>query len=1307
MKNALSVPRLPLVLLVLALSVPAFAQTTSIVGTVVDPVGAAVPGASIVAKNPKTGATFEAVSSATGSFTIPAVATGTYIVTVSLAGFKTAVLNDVVANVGGPASVRANLEVGTQEETIMVTASSELIQTQSSAVSTTIDARQITSLPLTTRAVLDFVTFLPGVNTPGGNRDSTVNGLPKSQINITLDGINVQDNTLKGDRGGDGFFAIVNPRLDAIDEVTVSMAGIGAETSGQGGVQIQFVTRAGTNAFRGSIYHYLRKDEFNEKTYFNEQNNIAKAALLQNQYGVSVGGPIKIPGLFDGRDKAFFFINLEEFRQPSDVTRDRTILSRDAQNGIFTYNAAGQIRQVNLLQLASSSGQLATTDPIVAKLLSDIRAATGTTGTVIDLADPAFQRYSYNVPVESQRRYPTVRLDWDITAKHRATVTTNYQKFADSPDTLNNRDAQFPGFPVEAGQTSERVGISGSLRSNLGRNIVNELRIGGSGAPVTFFGEMNTSLWKGTPVADQGGFQLNFGAAPLNITNASGLPTPQSRNASTRLIENKVNWLKGEHSLTFGGSYTDLKVWLKNQTLIPTVTFGLAAGDPAIGMFTAANFPGASATNIAVAQQLYSILTGRITAITGQGALNEDTGKYVYMGESLQRARLRDYGLFIQDNWRIKPNLSLNLGLRYEIQSPFEALNDSYSFAEPAAAWGVSGLAPGCQASNVTPATCNIFKPSAPQGGKPVFNQLEQGTKAYAMDLNNFAPSIGFNWTPSVTDGFWHKILGDPGRSSIRGGISRSYSRAGMNDFTAALGANPGVTVAADRSAALGNLGTLPLLLRETSRTGPPAYNDTPTYPMSDVVTQDVNTFDPNLKTPYSDSWSIGLQREIGKNMAFDLRYVGTRSRDLWRVYDYNEVNIVENGYVNEFRLAQANLQANIAAGRGANFRYFGPGTGTSPLPIHLAYFSGVPASQAGDPSRYGSATFADNTFLLPMAIFNPQPRTAANALDADATRRANALAAGLPANFLVANPDLLGGANVTGNGGGTNYHSLQFELRRRFSNGFSLNGSYVFAKAKEQAFYGYRKGFMPRLDAGAVGGVVHAGKAFWSWELPIGKGRRFASDAGGTLDRIVGGWQFHGSIRIQSGQMVDLGNVRMVGFDEKELKKMYKIRTVDGAPGATPKQRVFMLPQAVIDETIKAFSVSSTSPTGYGALGAPSGKYFAPANGPNCVEVAADDLSATADGAGDCGTRTLVVTGPMFKNVDLSLTKLIPIVGRTRLEFRIEALNVFNRPNFVPVGGIVNNVSGIGANANGYEVTGLTGANTSRVVQIVSRFSW
>jgi hypothetical protein len=466
---------------------------------------------------------------------------------------------------------------------------------------------------------------------------------------------------------------------------------------------------------------------------------------------------------------------------------------------------------------------------------------------------------------------------------------------------------------------------------------------------------------------------------------------------------------------------------------------------------------------------------------------------------------------------------------------------------------------------------------------------------------------------------------------------------------------------------------------------------------MTDPNTEDVNTFDPKLVTPHSDSWSVGIQRALGKNFAMDVRYVGTRSRDLWRVFNYNEVNFVDNGYLAEFRLAQQNLQANVASGRGNTFRYFGPGTGTSPLPIHLAYFSGINAARASDASLYTSTQFANNTYLTPMARLNPNPQAAANALDSVAGQITNALAAGLPANFLVANPDALGGASVTGNGGGTNYHSLQIELKRRFANGFQFNGSYAFGNAEELAFFGFRKDYKPRLDSGNVGGITHSFKGYYSLELPFGKGKRWLSNANGVVDRLLGGWQFHGSFRIQSGQMVDLGNVRMVGFGRDDVKDMFKLR-IDGDPKVSTT-KVWMLPDEVIRETVKAFSVNAT---GY-AAGEPTGRYFAPANGPDCIEGSYDGggINAnTTNGFGDCGTGSLVVPGPMYKNFDMSLVKLIPVAGRTRLELRIEALNVFNKANFVPVGGL-------SANVNNFEVTGLTGTNTARTVQLVTRFSW
>lgn len=1272
---------------VIATSTAAWAQgasTTSITGIVQDAQGGAVPGATVVIKNNGTNATINTVSNDQGTFTVNSVDPGTYTVTVSLMGFKTAVLNGVVVTAQVPANVRARLEVGGLEEMVVVTGASEIVQTTASSVATTINLTQVSNLPLTSRNALDFITFLPGVNTPGGNRDATVNGLPQSAVNLTVDGMSVQDNHLKT---GDGFFARMSPRLDAVESVVVTTAANGADASGQGAVQVRFTTRSGTNDFSGSAYHYFRHHSLNTNTWFNIRDNIAKAELVQNQPGLRMGGPIVIPGLFNGRNKAFFFGNWEELRQPSDVTRTRTILHPRAEQGWFRYNVTSggvtSVREVNVLTLAANNGQLSSMDPRITQILGDIRSAVGTTGTITDQADPRLQSFRYNVASRSHNIYPTVKIDYNVNDANRLTGSFNYNHILSTPDTLNGRDPQFPGFPVTGVQDSDRYTTKLALKSTLSANVVNEFSLGGTGGATLFSPGLNASMWSGTPVADQGGFQLAISAA--GITNASSGPTPSSREASTKVIENTTSWMRGNHSLTFGGNFTQVDIWVKNQTLVPTINFDVITGDPALGLFTTANFPGASSANVTAARALYATLTGRVSSINSNARIDENTNKYVYSGEGIERGRMREMDFFAQDNWRVRPNLSLNLGVRYVLQLPFTSRNDSYSKATVADAWGRSGLAAGCDPGRPTKDTCNLFKPGTMTGSAPVFTQFDSGTRANNIDMNNVAPSIGFNWSPVGADGLLRAITGESG-FSIRGGVARAYSRNGTSDFTGRYNANPGVAITTNRSLTLGNLNDgagFPLLLRQPDRLGAPLFPEEKVYPLSPTVDGSVNTFAPDLQVEYSDSWTLGVQRSISKNMALEVRYVGTRSADRWTTYNYNsEVNIIENGYLDEFKLAQANLQANIAAGRGSNFRYYGAGTGTSPLPIHLAYFSGVSSANAGDASRYSSSLFANTTFVNPLAIRNPNPSGAANALDADATRRANALLAGLPANFLVANPDALGGANVTGNGGGTRYNSLQVELRRRLSGGLQFDASYVFGRGYESILYSFRRDRVMVRDTGTEGDVAHAFKSTFVYELPIGRGKRFGANVGGLMDRIIGGWQVQGTVRLQSGRMVDFGNVRMVGFDLDELRDMYKVRIDDN-------QRVYMLPQAVIDETIKAFSISATSATGYGSLGAPSGKYFAPANGPDCIE--------TAGNYGDCGERSIVMRGEMFKNVDISVAKMIPIKGRVRGEFRFEVLNLFNAINFSPV-------ASTSTNATAHEVTG---GGAVRFIQLVSRISW
>jgi hypothetical protein len=1253
--------------------------SASLSGTVTDTTGAVVPGATVAIKNNATSTQFEAVTNDGGYFTVPAVDPGSYSVTVTLTGFKTVVLNDVRVTAATPTTVKVALAMGGIEETIVVSGGAEIVQTQSAAVTSTIDSNQILKLPTGSRSALEFVTHLPGVATPGGSRQNTINGLPQSSINITIDGMSAQDNYLKTT---DGFFARVSPRLDAMEEVTVSMAAQNAAVTGSGAVQIQFVTRSGTNQYRGRGYYYLRHYQLNANTWFNNRSGTPKGEDITHSPGGNVGGPISIPGLFNGRNKAFFFFNYEEQLTPGQNSETRQFLHPRAEEGWFRYVADNQIREVNLLALAAQARYnfTSTIDPTIGRLLADIRSSTNGL-PVVDLADPLQRELRYQYDADSTTRYPTVRLDFNLTSKHKLTGAWNYTNLLSTPDTTNNREPNFPGFPGTGNQHSTRYTITTSLRSTLGSNLVNDFRIGGSGGATFFSPEITPAQFSGTSVADQGGFLLDINGDFLGITNAHSTGSTSAREATTRVVDNTLSWIKGSHSMQMGGSYTRQEVWLKGQTQVPTITFGINSNDPAEAMFVGANFTGASSAQLNDARELYATLVGRVIGITGDARLNAND-EYVYLGEGLQRARLSEYGFFFADSWRWKPNVTINAGVRYVLQLPFFPLNNSYSTATIEDVFGRSGVG-------------NLFKPGVLTGKSPTYVQYGEGQGAYNTDRNNWAPSVGMAWTLGAKTGILGALLGrEEGTSVLRAGYALAYNRPGMADFTDAIDDNPGITIAANRSNTLGNLGAPgSILLRNRSTLGPPPFAATRVYPMTDNIDQDVRIFDPNLQTPYSQTYTAGWQRKLTRDTAVEVRYVGSRSAQPWIEYNFNEINVVENNFLNEFRLAQQNLQAHIAQGCGGtgqaacSFAYRGPGTGTSPLPIFLAYFQGVPAAQAAT-TTYSSSQFTSGTFVNPLARFNPQPQTAANALDADVARRQNALNAGLPANFLVANPDLLGGAEITGNGGYTRYNSLQLEVRKRLSAGLQIQGSYVYGKQYLAQRYGFRRGWQSRFDGGDEGGVVHAMKANWVYELPWGRDRKFGSNMPGWLDQFIGGWDFDGLARIQSGRVIDFGNTRLVGMSREEFADAFKLRFDDQG------QVVYMLPQDIIDNSVRAFDVSATSTSGYGARGIPEGRYLAPANGQDCIELAQTNNTTAY---GDCGTGSLAVTGPRLVRFDLSAVKRFNLVGRMNMEFRAEFLNAFNHPWFTPVGGL-------GNNPDNYRVTA---ADSGREIQFVWRLNW
>src|SRR6185503_1572390 len=364
--------------------------TGSLTGTVTDPTGAVVPGASVTVRSDATGQEFVAKTNDEGVFTIPSLGSGMYTATISVKGFKSAKVTEIKIDAGKPSSFTAALEVGSQDQTVTIVGSAELLQTQTATVGTTLTGRQISDLPTASRDALDLVLAMPGTATPGRPRTSSVNGLPKGALNITLDGINVQDNLLKS---SDGFFTYIRPRTDAIGEVTVSTSTPGAESSAEGAVQIKFVAQSGSNQYHGGLYWYHRNPALNANYWFNNRDlapdpvtrKAPQQRILLNQPGGKIGGPISIPGLFSGKDRAFFFVNYEEYRLPEKSSpRTRTILNPLAQQGIhrFTTTSAAYAGappagvtcvatppnftcSANVLTFAQNAGLISSQDPTI------------------------------------------------------------------------------------------------------------------------------------------------------------------------------------------------------------------------------------------------------------------------------------------------------------------------------------------------------------------------------------------------------------------------------------------------------------------------------------------------------------------------------------------------------------------------------------------------------------------------------------------------------------------------------------------------------------------------------------------------------------------------------------------------------------------------------------------------------------------------------------------------------------------------------------------------------------------------------
>ena len=1083
----------------------------------------------------------------------------------------------------------------------------------------------------------------------------------------------------------DGFFSMVTPRLDAVEEITVTGA-VPGSGAGPGSVQIQFATRSGSNRFDGSAYHYWRQPEFNSNYYFNKINSLPKNDIVAHQYGFRQGGPIVIPGLFDGRNKAFFFFNFERLYQPSSATRTRQLLRPEAQAGIFGYTPAGQARrEIDLLQLARNNGQISAIDPTVASLLTQIRSGAMSVGTISDTGNGNTLDYVFQPDSVGNQYAPTGRVDFNLSDKHRLSGSYWWQRFTSTTDLLNNAEVRFPGLTNFGTQNSYRTTGNSTLRSTLSSNVVNELRGGWQWSPNDFFSNITAEQF-----ANQDGYALGFpiSTGPTYSSNA------QPRNTTTWSVDNTLNWLRGSHSLSMGGGYAGVLNRQNSYNVVPSVTLGFDTNtDPAAGLFNATNFPSATAAQLTDARNLYALLTGRVSAIPGTARIDEASGQYVYNGDLARKSKQSSFNAFISDQWRINPALTLTAGLRWELHNPFTPVDNSWSLATLEDICGISGLGNGAEGVG-----CNIFDPTAQSGVLiPAFDRFEPGTPAHKTNWFDFAPNLGVAWRPNVQSGFLRTILGDPEQTTIRAGYALSYNQERIDRFTVNAGSNPGGTVNVQRDLGTGYPLVLPgesypVLFSQRNRLGTPNYPTEPVYPLAATTANSVNIFpqDRHLKTPRVHSYSVGIQRSLGSDMAFEVRYVGNQNLNTWAEESWNERSLFNSGFMNEFKLAQANIAANVANGRGSTFAYTGA-PGTSPLPIHVAYMQSGNAN-ANNPAAYTSANWSQVAFVNRFSALNPQVNGAAAAIDT-AAFRANALAAGLPRNLFVMNP-MVSGTFVVADENWTNYNSLQLELRRRLSKGLLIGANYTYGIKKQslQSTLAYPR---VEVDFSEDRNAPHAFKMNWDYELPIGRGRRFGGDMNPVLDMIVGNWQFSGNALVKQDRYRMVG-VKPEGMSVADVQDEFKIRIEKNAAGNTV---VFSFPEEIRLNTYRAFQVDPTSPTGYSTgNGVPTGRYLRPSSDANCVAIYRFD----------CNTPDINLNGPLFSRWDMRVKKRFPIKGSVNFELMAEVLNVFDTINFNhSVAFNTTNLSDTFRVTSAYTDVNTTFDPGGRIGQLVWRLNW
>jgi len=1099
-------------------NVNAQSGTTGVRGTVVDQAASVVPGATVRISNEERGFTRSVVTDGNGRYNFASIPPATYRLEVEATGFKKLVNSNVQARVDSPTELNLTLEPGSVSAVVDVTGGSieTIVNNQDATIGNTFVPTQIIQLPTDLRRVNDLLTLQPGVT-----RDGYVAGGRSDQANITLDGVDINDQQTGGRNGGGDVSqgSALRATTESVEEFRITTLGTNATQGRSSGAQISLITKSGTNDFRGSVFYFYRPTRGSANDFFNNaagtygpndaavlagtalagEQRAPRPSLNRKVFGGTIGGPIK-------RDNLFFFYSFERQDQKQETPVNRVVPLPHLGQGILRFNGTGPscvngacslgLAELNMIYSAVRINPIA-----VAALASAASRYPSNNFIIGDGINTG--GFLFNAPTTDKENTHIAKLDWNPNARHQLFLRGNLQW---------DNSAGAPAFPDTPSTTSwsHPTGVATGHTWTLASDKINSLRYGLTRQAFTNGGDSNANA-----------ISFRFVFAPALFARTL------SRVTNVHNLTDDFTLIKGAHTFQFGGN---LRI-IRNHRNTLANAFDNAVTNPSFYASSGAvvsnqiRFQGGTTPiytiaggSLASVQAAATALIGRFSQYTGQ--YNYDiNGNVVASGTpTIRNFATEEVDFYGQDVWKIGRSLTLTLGLRYGLSRPVYE-QDGFQ-VRPSIPLGEFFDARRASAAQGIPLNTLIqFELAGPKNNAPGF---------YEMDKNNFQPRVAAAWSPNIGGRLGRFLFGKEGESVIRGGFGISNDYFGSQLAVSFDGLSTlGFTTSSTISANTYNVTTRPAPLftgfNQNIRALPgiPAPNRFMTP--ADEQTRIESSLDSTISSPIHYTWSASYGRQLPKGMYFEASYIGRKARNLFGSRDIMALNNLVD--------PASGLDWYTAAGMLVDAQRRGtPITSLAAIPYFENLFPNARTVLNADfgfaalnNTQAVYALFADDGFAI-------RDYTFIQLIIDDATEFG---LSGNPGRFpnMFYHPQY-GAFSSFGTFANSDYQGGTFSLRQRLGSTLSYDFNYTLSNSKDDVSglqtdgsYGGQFLLNPLRQRDSYSfsdfDTRHVINANFLFELPFGRGKKFGGGIGRAADALVGGWSIRGIFRWNSGQPI------------------------------------------------------------------------------------------------------------------------------------------------------------------------------------------